>query len=47
MEQENKKLQETAKEEESSYLLKKTDFFVKLMDKCTKGEYSTSECLLL
>ena len=43
MEQENKKLQEMTKEEEISFLSRITEFFVKLMDKFTKGKYSTQE----
>lgn len=43
MEQENKKLLEMTKEEEISFMSRITEFFVKLMDKFTKGKYSTPE----
>lgn len=43
MEQENKKLQETAEEIEDSFLSRVINFFQKLMVKFTKGKYSTPE----
>lgn len=43
MEQENKKLQEMTEEKEDSFLSRVTEFFIKLLDKYTKGKYSTPE----
>ena len=43
MEPENKKLQETTDENENTFLSKIADFFIKLMEKYTKGKYSTPE----
>ena len=43
MEQENKKLQKTAEENEDSFLSRVINFFQKLMVKFTKGKYSTPE----
>lgn len=43
MEQENKKLQEQKEEDDDSFWSKITELFVKLLDKYTKGKYTTKE----